>query len=73
MPTYEYRCRVCAHELEAQQSIKDEPLVECPSCNALELERMISASSFQLRGGGWYKDLYSSPQNKPKKSSDQAA
>lgn len=60
MPTYEYRCQSCSHELEAFQSIKDAPLSECPSCHEPRLERLISSTSFQLRGGGWYKDLYSS-------------
>lgn len=60
MPTYEYRCQACGNEMEAFQSIKDAALVECPACHQPKLERLISASSFQLKGGGWYKDLYSS-------------
>ena len=60
MPTYEYRCQSCQHELEAFQSIKDAPLTDCPACQERKLERLISATSFQLKGGGWYKDLYSS-------------
>lgn len=68
MPTYEYRCQECAHELEAFQSIKDAPLADCPACGKPRLERLISATSFQLKGGGWYKDLYSS--SKPTGSSD---
>ncbi|HEY2748284.1 MAG TPA: zinc ribbon domain-containing protein [Polyangia bacterium] len=70
MPTYEYRCQACSHELEAFQSIKDAPLTHCPACSAPRLERLISSTSFQLKGGGWYKDLYSSSKN-PK--SDKAA
>jgi putative FmdB family regulatory protein len=60
VPTYEYRCRNCKHEMEAFQSIKDAALTECPSCHKPELERLISGAAFQLKGGGWYKDLYSS-------------
>jgi putative FmdB family regulatory protein len=60
MPTYEYRCRSCAHEMEAFQSIKDSALTDCPACQQPKLERLISATSFQLKGDGWYKDLYSS-------------
>ncbi|MGZ6780512.1 MAG: FmdB family zinc ribbon protein [Mycobacterium sp.] len=69
MPTYEYRCQSCQHELEAFQSIKDAPLTDCPACHEHKLERLISATSFQLKGGGWYKDLYSSSKpatNSPK-------
>jgi putative FmdB family regulatory protein len=42
MPTYEYRCNECGHELEVRQSFKDEALVDCPSCKMAELERVIS-------------------------------
>lgn len=70
MPTYEYRCQACGNEMEAFQSIKDAALVECPACHQPRLERLISASSFQLKGGGWYKDLYSS--TKPGASSGKA-
>ena len=61
VPTYEYRCQSCNHEMEAFQSIKDAPLKECPACKAPSLERLISATSFQLKGGGWYKDGYTTP------------
>lgn len=67
MPTYEYRCQACGHEMEAFQSIKDAPLKDCPACKQSALERLISAGNFILKGGGWYKDLYSS--NKPGGSS----
>lgn len=70
MPTYEYRCQSCEHQMEAFQSIKDAALTDCPACHQPKLERLISATSFQLKGGGWYKDLYSSSKN-PK--SDKAA
>jgi putative FmdB family regulatory protein len=75
MPTYEYRCQACSHEMEAFQSIKDAPLKECPACHAEKLERLISATSFQLKGGGWYKDLYSSskPTSSSSDKSDKAA
>ena len=51
--------------MEAFQSIKDAPLQDCPACRHPKLERLISATSFQLKGGGWYKDLYSSSKNPP--------
>ena len=61
MPTYEYRCNACAHEFEEFQSIKADKLTKCPVCGELKLERLISGGAFQLKGGGWYSDLYSSP------------
>jgi len=48
--------------METVQSMKDDPLKTCPKCNEDKLERLISGgTSFTLKGGGWYKDLYSSP------------
>jgi len=47
--------------MEKVQSIKDDPLSECPKCSSNSLKRLISAGAgFTLKGGGWYKDLYSS-------------
>ena len=60
MPTYEYRCEACSHQFETFQSIKADRLTDCPKCGQPRLERLISAAAFQLKGGGWYKDLYSS-------------
>lgn len=42
MPTYEYRCSECEHKFEVVQSIKSKPLVDCPECHLLGLERVIS-------------------------------
>ncbi|MCS4504121.1 hypothetical protein KBTX_00220 [wastewater metagenome] len=54
MPIYEYLCDACGHELEALQSINDEPLTECPECHRPQLRKRISAAAFRLKGGGWY-------------------
>lgn len=54
MPIYEYKCDKCEHELEAIQSISDEPLADCPSCGEARLRKLISAAGFRLKGGGWY-------------------
>lgn len=58
MPIYEYACKVCGHEMEARQKFSDAPLTECPSCGASALERLVSNSSFALKGSGWYADGY---------------
>ena len=61
MPTYEYICEACAHEWEASQSIKDDPLKTCPRCKKRKAKRQISmGAGFILKGGGWYSDLYAS-------------
>ena len=54
MPIYEYQCGECGHRLEALQKISDTPLKDCPHCHEAGLVRLISASSFRLKGGGWY-------------------
>jgi len=61
MPVYEYECSACGHRFEEWQKITDKPVKVCPKCKARKVERLISQTSFQLKGGGWYGDLYSSP------------
>ena len=60
MPTYEYRCNACRREFEYQQRMADDDLVTCEACGEPKLEKLISRTAFQLKGGGWYKDLYAS-------------
>ena len=61
MPIYEYQCQACGHQFETTQRITEDPLKDCPSCNKPQLERLISATAFLLKGGGWYKDGYRKP------------
>ena len=65
VPTYEYLCKECGHQWEAEQRISADPLKDCPSCGKAAASRQISAGNFILKGGGWYADLYSSS-SKPK-------
>lgn len=60
MPVYEYQCQDCGHQFETEQRISEPKLKDCPKCNKAALERLISATSFQLKGGGWYRDGYGS-------------
>lgn len=57
MPIYEYRCQGCGKELEVMQKITESPLEVCPSCGGL-LQRLISNTSFVLKGTGWYATDY---------------
>ncbi len=59
MPIYEYQCESCKDVIEAWQSLSDKPMTTCPHCSGT-LKKLISVSSFQLKGGGWYADGYSS-------------
>jgi putative FmdB family regulatory protein len=54
MPFYEYQCKNCGHALEAMQKINDSPLKKCPHCGKSQLQRLMSAPVFRLKGGGWY-------------------
>jgi putative FmdB family regulatory protein len=52
MPIYEYECQKCG-TFEASQRITEKPLAKCPTCKS-KVKRLISNTSFQLKGSGWY-------------------
>jgi len=54
MPIYEYQCDACGHTLETLQKISEPALTTCPECGAEALKKLVSASAFRLKGGGWY-------------------
>jgi putative FmdB family regulatory protein len=54
MPIYEYRCQACGAQLEKLQKLSDPLLTECPECGRETLVKLVSASSFRLKGSGWY-------------------
>ena len=70
MPIYEYQCRSCGYEFEEVQKFSDPSLDDCPSCGVNSAERIVSISSFHLKGGGWYKDGYSTKKSETEKSED---
>ena len=72
MPVYEYLCAKCEHEFEREQRITDAPVKTCPKCKSRRGKRLISQTSFVLKGGGWYADGYGSKKD-GKKSDDGGA
>jgi len=64
MPIYEYRCRKCGNEFELIQKLSDPPPEGCPKCEG-EVEKLISAPSFQLKGSGWYLTDYAGKGSSP--------
>ncbi len=72
MPIYEYQCSGCNKILEIIQKISDAPLKECPECKG-ELRKMISNTSFVLKGGGWYVTDYPSKERKEGLKSEKPA
>ena len=70
MPIYEYKCTHCGKELEVMQKVSDPAPAECPQCHQQNaMERLMSRTSFQLKGGGWYADLYGSSKKSDSTSS----
>ena len=57
MPIYEYKCNACGHRFEKLQSFSEEPIKTCPRCGG-EVKKLISRSSFILKGSGWYATDY---------------
>jgi len=58
MPLYEYQCTQCGEIEEAIQKFSDPPLTTCRHCTG-KLSKLISQSSFHLKGTGWYVTDYS--------------
>ncbi len=70
MPLYEYKCQQCHRHTEKRQKFSDPEITVCPHCGG-NLQRVISAPNIAFKGGGWYKDLYSS--TKPASSNENQA
>jgi len=59
VPTYEYRCENCGHDLEEFQSMTADPLVHCPACDTPGLRRRISLGAGMIfKGSGFYETDY---------------
>ena len=77
MPIYEYECTDCGKIDEVLQKFSDRPLKKCRYCSG-KVHKLISQSSFHLKGTGWYVTDYAdksrsssaSPQKVEKASAD---
>ena len=77
MPTYQYQCKQCGHQLEELQSFTEAPLVRCPNCNTDNLVRVLGGGGGLIfKGSGFYLTDYkkeskksSSTKDKPKEVS----
>ena len=54
VPTYQYACTACGHQLEAVQSFSDEPLTECPACEG-RLRKLFNSVGIVFKGSGFYR------------------
>jgi putative FmdB family regulatory protein len=57
MPIYEYKCKKCGKEFEVFQGITDPAVKSCKFCRG-SVQKLLSLSSFQLKGSGWYATDY---------------
>jgi putative FmdB family regulatory protein len=71
MPIYEYRCEKCDSHFEVIQKFSDKPLKFCSNCKG-RLTKLISQTSFQLKGSGWYVTDYAKSGKTSSKSDESA-
>jgi putative FmdB family regulatory protein len=69
MPLYEYKCHSCGKTFEVIQKFSDEPLAAHIGCGG-EVERLLSAPAFHLKGTGWYATDYAKSNGSTPKTDD---
>ena len=69
MPIYEYKCTKCGKEFELIQKFSDKPATKCPDCSG-KVEKLISQSSFVLKGTGWYQTDFADKKKDTKEKAD---
>ena len=70
MPNYEYECGSCGGRFEVIQKFSDPILTECRLCHARNVRKLLSPTSFVLKGSGWYASDYASQDRKDGISSE---
>ncbi len=64
MPVYEYECKSCGGRFEVTLKFSDPPLGACALCKSAEIRKILSPTSFVLKGSGWYATDYASDRKK---------
>jgi len=67
VPIYEYKCKKCSKQFEAFQGITEPDLKTCKFCKG-KVQKMMSLSSFSLKGSGWYATDYAGKKPQPVKT-----
>ncbi|SMP46505.1 putative regulatory protein, FmdB family [Neorhodopirellula lusitana] len=74
MPTYDYLCEACGHELEIFQGIKEDPIKKCPECKKNKLKRQFgTGAAIVFKGSGFYQTDYRSDSYKKGAQADKKA
>jgi putative FmdB family regulatory protein len=73
MPVYEYECSACGGRFELMQKFSDPAPAVCQLCKAEGVRKVLSATSFVLKGSGWYATDYPSADRKQAGSSESQA
>ena len=71
MPIYEYECTKCGQLTEVWQKFSDPPIKKCESCKG-KVRKLISQSTFHLKGSGWYVTDYASKRDRYKEKEKSA-
>jgi putative FmdB family regulatory protein len=53
MPIYEYQCKKCGKNFDVFQKMTDPEITACKSCHG-PVKKLVSLSTFHLKGSGWY-------------------
>ncbi len=69
MPLYEYKCKSCGKVFEVIEKFSDEPMKTHRECGG-EVERLLSAPAFHLKGTGWYVTDYGKGNSRASKSDE---
>ncbi len=72
MPIYEYECRKCGHHTELLQKFSDPSITKCELCQG-RMRKLISQSTFHLKGSGWYVTDYASDRDGNKEKKEKTA
>jgi putative FmdB family regulatory protein len=74
MPTYDYQCDACGHELEVFQGINDPLMKKCPECGKNKLKRLFgTGAAIVFKGSGFYQTDYRSDGYKKAAAADSKA
>ena len=67
MPIYKFKCDSCGYEFTVIRKMSDDGDVVCENCSSCLTNKMVTKSSFSLKGNGWYKDGYTGNSGTSKK------